>query len=809
MKRFFFFFLLLHIVAGYAQSQVRSISSTVKNTRSELVPGANVQLLHVGDSLLLGQKVTDERGKFVFENLDQAAYLIRVTAVGYSTFLLHTSMDQSTARIVPVLILQPARENTLAEVVIARKRPLLEMEADKTVVNVEAMISSASSNTLEVLEKTPGVRVSPTGEISLNGRGGVLVLLDGRVTYLSASDLAAYLKSIPGASLDKIELMDNPSAKYDAAGNAVINIRLKKNRLAGFTGSVSTGYTQGKYGKNYQSLNLNYNYKKINFFANMGYTYEKNYTDDDYERRFYGVATELSSTVKLLNYARNSSKAINGNFGIDYAATPLTTYGLQLNLNEGRTVNSLSYLSSNFSAAGLDSTGSGASQAKNHRRNLGANMNVAHQFGKTGRELSADVNYLNYESTAWQSLFNYRYLGNGGLSDAEELFYDFPSLMHIYTLKADYLHPLKDKAKLEAGFKSSWVNNDNESDYYRVVDEQRLIENNQSNHFRYKENINAAYVNAWKDWKYWSMQLGMRVENTVSTGMQMGNEEVHGSGFKKNYTRLFPAVFLGYKLDTLGKNAFSFAVTRRINRPNYQLLNEFQIQRDQYSYAKGNSQLNPQYQYRYELKFQHRQLLRMGLSYNRFTNVIFQTTRVEGEVFITRPENVAEGYMWILNTGITVKPAKWWSMYNEIRLSSMGLNGKAYGVVLDPETYVARINVWNQFEFGSWTAELGGYYASADLNGQTLTAGMYRINSALQKKIWKGKGTIRVAADDILHSWIYHNRSVDLHQADYYQISQSDTQRFGIALSYRFGQDTFSRKSRHQNNALDEEKGRL
>jgi hypothetical protein len=200
----------------------------------------------------------------------------------------------------------------------------------------------------------------------------------------------------------------------------------------------------------------------------------------------------------------------------------------------------------------------------------------------------------------------------------------------------------------------------------------------------------------------------------------------------------------------------------------------------------------------------------MGLSYNHFTNGIFQTNRVVDDIFITRPENIATGYMLLLNTGISVTPAKWWSLNSDILLSKLGLDGYADGTRINPATYVARINISNQFQFGKkWSAELGGYYASRDLNGQAYTSGMYRVNAGVQKKILKNKGSLRFSVDDAFHSWIYHNNSFNLVQADYFQTSESDTQRFGIAFTYRFGRDTFSRKSKHQNNALDEEKGRM
>jgi hypothetical protein len=804
----FLFFQLLYLLSA-AQPKLNSVSSTVKNIKNEPVSGATVRLLSVKDSVPAGTVVTNEKGTFTLSEINNGDYMMIISAIGQKLFTAAIHIDGKDI-FLPAIVLMQDKKTNLAEVVIQGKKPLMQMEIDKTVVNVDAMISSASSNTLEILEKTPGVTVGSNGEIGLNGRTGVLVLIDGRSKYMSGQDLASYLKSVPGAQVDKIELIDNPSARYDAAGNAVINIRLKKNRTGGLTGNISTGFTQGKYLRSNNSLNLNYNYRKINVFGNMGYSYNKEYTDDSYDRRFFTVNDKPSSAVSLYNSQRSRNNGINANLGLDYSATENTTYGFQVNLNDSRNNGSLDYNSGNYSDDHLDSTGKGSSRGTNKRNNISTNVNLVHKFGKTGRELSADLNYLSYDGSNVQYLQSFIYQPDDSLTGNNEFFYDLPSSMHIYTAKADYIHPLKGKGRLETGFKSSWVNNDNVSDYYRVFNNERLIDNGQSNHFKYRENINAAYVNAQKSWKYFGLQLGMRLENTIANGDQMGNEVVEGSHFRKNYTKIFPALFLSYKLDTTGTNTFSFAITKRINRPNYQLLNEFLIFRDQYSYSTGNSMLNPQYQNRYEVKYQYKQLLRVGLSYNRFSDVIFQTTRVVDEVFITRPENVAKGYMLLLNTGISLSPAKWWSLNTDILLSRIGLNGDSYGIKLNPETYVARLNVLNQFQFGSgWSAELGGYYASRDLNGQTFTSGMYRLNTGVQKKVLKGQGSLRFGADDIFHSWGYHNSSVSLRQASYKQTSTSDTQRFGFAFSYRFGKDTFSRKSKHQNNALDEEKGRM
>jgi hypothetical protein len=698
----------------------------------------------------------------------------------------------------------------LKEVVIKSKRPLIQMEIYKTVFNVASMISSASSNTLEVLEKTPGVTVNVNGEISLNGRGGVMILIDGRPTHMGGADLASYLKSIPGGNLDKIELMENPPARYDASGNAIINIRMKKDRTGGFTGNISSGYSQGKFARNNNSLNLNYNHRKINIFSNLGQNYEKSYSSDSYNRNFFNPADVQTSRVLLSNDQEYKSDGFNATFGADYAAAPNTTYGIQLGLNKNQKNGYLQSRSNNYSFDKLDSMGSGYTNGGDDKTNLTTNLNFSHRFGKTGRELTADASYLRYTGSGNQYLQN-QVFGPGGLpAGSDDFIYDIPSLMKVYTVKADYIHPLKNKAKIEAGFKWSNVDNDNQSDYYQVLNQQQVADNTRSNHFKYREIFSAAYVSTQKAWKQFGLQLGLRAEHTSSEGIQLGNSAVAGSSFTKSYTQFFPSVFLQYKLDTISRNTLAFSLTRRINRPNYQVLNPFVFYRDQYSYTSGNPELAPQYQYRYELKYQYRQTLRMTLSYNHFTNVIFNTTNVVNNVFITKPENVTEGYMLLLNTGVSVSPTKWWFSNTEILLSNIGLNGQAYGEKLNPVTYVARINLMNQFQFGKdWSAELGGYYASRDLNGQTFTAGMYRANAGLQKKIFKDKGSIRFSMEDIFHSWKYENRSIGLKQAYYYQTSESDTRRFGLAFTYSFGNEIFARKSKHRDNSLDEEKGRM
>ncbi len=805
---------LLALIAqlSFSQADTGSVRGIIKDSRNQSLPGATVRLLNATDAVVVRNTTSNDKGYFLFEQLPVGRYLLDVTIVAQQPYRsTPIRIDSFQNRIqLPAIILLPAEIKELGSVTVRSKKPLLEHAIDKTIVNVDAMISSASSNALEVLAKTPGVTVGNDGDISLNGRAGVLVMIDGRSTYMSAQDLAAYLKSLPGAQLDKIELIDNPSARYDAAGNAIINIRMKKNKVAGFTGSIATGYSQGVYGRQNHSLNLNYKYKKINVFTNLGVGYDKNYTNDHFDRRFYTEEGQLNSTVNLYNRSVSRGSGINNILGMDYSVNARTTIGMLAFINQGKRKGLLQYYNENNNKTGdLQNTGEGTTNTMDKRTNTGLNLNMLHQFNKKGRELSADLNYLHYRNRGNQQLSNYIY-EPGGVEEINRFSYQLPSGINIYTAKADYVQSLKKKGKLETGFKSSLVTNDNTSGYYDNNGAMPVPDPARSNHFIYRENINALYVNGQQAMGRFGLQLGLRMEHTHSKGRQAGNAAVADSSFNRNYVQLFPSAFVSYKLDSLGKRIVSGIITRRINRPSYQSLNPFLFLRDNYTYSGGNPYLNPQYQYRFELKYQLYQYFWMGLSYNRFTSLIFTTTQAVDSLFIMRPDNIAKGYMLLLNIGLNVSPTRWWTMNSVLRFSKMGLKGTVLSQPLGFDTYVARIEWQNSLTISKTiNAELGGYYASKDLNGQTLTSSMYRFYTSIQKKILHDKGSLRFGIEDIFHSWKYRNRSIDLKQADYNQTSESDTQRFSLAFTYRFGQKAFARKSKNNANAADEEKGRV
>jgi len=814
MKSFFTILCtLLFSVYALAQSTSKTISGQVKDIQNEPVPGATLRLVQAKDSATVQTKTARDNGRFEFTNLSDGVYLLVITASGtqkYTSMPL-TLEGNRTQLVLPAIILLPQKKANLKEVVVVAKKPLIEQDIDKTIVNVESMISASTSNTLEVLEKTPGITVDANGEISLQGSSGVNVLIDGRPTYMSGRDLAAYLRSLPGGMLDKIELMPNPPAKFDAAGGAVINIRLKKKRTEGYAGSLSLNYNQGKLARSYNSLNLNYLNRKVNLFGNFSYGRYAGFNDDVTDRSFYGGNPQKSARINLQNYSSSGANEYSGRVGMDYTLSSKTTIGFIANATSSKRKEDMDYVSNSYSAGDvLDSIGWGNTDSRSTWRQLSGNVNLQHKFDNAGKELTADINYINYNNKGKQWLQNMVELPSGGGLSQQNFIYDLPSNIDIYTAKADYSHPLKNKASLAGGIKTSFVENDNQSDYFGVNNNTQTPDYGRSNHFIYRENINAAYVNGRKDWKRFGMQVGLRLENTQIKGRQLGNAAVPAITFTNDYTGLFPTAFFSYKLDSMSKHTLSLNYSRRINRPGYQQLNPFLFFVDQYSYSTGNPYLKPSYNSSMAITYRYKQLINAIFNVERAVDGFFGAARMENNIQITRSENIATRQLIAILLYINTTPAKWWTLNFHIAGAEFTTEGQLATENLDIKIYTWRTNFLSQFKLGKdWSAEVNAAYNGKQNNWQRMTQPRYWVNAAIQKKVLKGKGSLKLNVEDIFYTMRWEEELKGLKQAQSIRTSVNDTRRVGISFSYSFGKETFTRKRKYNDNTADDVKDRV
>ena len=392
------------------QNHIGKISGIVGTTEDKNIEGATISLLKAKDSSLVKASVSDKGGNFEFERVADGSYFVKFTAVGYTTAFSKTfeitAANSAVALNTTKLVV---RNKQLATVEVTTTRPLVENKIDKTVVNVEASITNVGTTALDVLEKSPGISVDRDGNISMKGKQGVIILMDGKPTYLSGQDLANLLKNTPAGQLDQIEIMSQPSAKFDASGNSgIINIKMKKNRQSGFNGSITVGYTQGVYPKSSNSFNVNSRKGKVNLFANYSYSYWKGFNDLTISRKFRDRNTDqLTGEINQESNQKYQGQPHNAKLGMDFFATKKTTYGIVLNgfynLRTG-SGNSLAALSDG--AGVITSYNNATSSSRDPWSNYSINFNYRHVFDLTGRELTADADFIKYNSKSRQVSYN-------------------------------------------------------------------------------------------------------------------------------------------------------------------------------------------------------------------------------------------------------------------------------------------------------------------------------------------------------------------------------------------------------------------
>lgn len=700
---------------------------------------------------------------------------------------------------------QKDTSKALKEVTVTAKMPLIKHKVDRIIVNVDGMISAAGSNALEILSKSPGVFVDIDGNIQLNGKGGVLVLIDDKPTYFSAQDLAAYLRSLPAGMIEKIELISNPPARYDASGSAVINLQLKRNKTPGFNGNMSIGYNQGVYARSNDALNINYRHKKVNVFGNLGYSRDAGYSNEA-NRRDYSTGS-----VTLLDRRYNySSDGYNLRAGIDYYVSAKTTLGILLTGGIRPKSDQLNYNSDQVNADQKpDSTAIGNTAGDYQWYTGGVNLNMLHRINEKGSSITGDLDYVNIHANGSQYLSTSVYQLDGNLSSANDLLYRLPADIDIWSAKTDYNLPLKGNANFEAGYKSSWVSTSYKNSWLQKEGNDYIPDYGRSDHFIYTENINALYVSSDKEWKHWAIKGGVRMENTRMQGHQPGNIVIADSAFKRNYTNFFPSFYFSWKPDSAGHHVFSLSYSTRIRRPSYQQLNPFLFYNDRYSYTTGNPWLKPQYLYGIELKYDYKSIFGVELAYLKVNKLIQSIVQPVGDVFVNRPENFGLNYSFNIVSWLSADLVKDWHVNAKLIVFHLINKGMADDQIVNNNINSGEVEMINQFRLSKkWSAEVSGLYASSHLQGQTKTGPFLNMNGGIQKMILKEKGTLKLSVNDIFHSTIRRDNTTAKDLVAQRRV-ETDTRRIGIAFSYRFGKDTNNRKRNHNTGGAAEEQGRV
>ena len=804
--------MVLLTVAFVSQAQLGKarITGTVVDGNTKTIESATITLLRSADSVVVKMSVADKAGKYVFEDVSDGNYMVSVTAVGHvKGYSEPISVNGNEAVTVKTVELVPAAKN-LSGVTVTSRKPLVEQKIDRTIVNVDAAASNVGATALEVLEKAPGITVDKDGNISLKGKQGVQVYIDGRPSYLSGTDLANYLRSLNASQLETLEIMTNPPAKYDAAGNSgIINIKTKKTKQVGYSGSLSSNYSQGFYPKFNESANFNYRKNKINLFANLGYSNRKNYNQLNIQRQFVEPVTKLLiSHFDQYGRFNDGGQAANGKIGLDYSASKKTTFGVALNgfTNKGFLKNNGEVYISDAYMNPVSKTHSLANNERNWKH-LGANLNFRHVFDSAGQELTMDADYLSYNTSSTQELFNYYYKANGGTSPKpDSLFGNLPQNIKIYSARMDYTLPLAKNAKLETGLKSSFVKTDNDAQYDSLSNGIRVRDLGRSNHFLYEENINAAYVNYTRPLsKKVTAQLGLRLENTNAEGRQITT----GERFTRNYTQLFPTAFVQYAANE--KHNFVLNYGRRIERPNYQDLNPFMVFIDKYTFEQGNPNLNPQFSHNVELKHIYNNFLNTTLNYSYTNDIIEDVLQQDPNTTETKikKSNIAKRQQFGLSVSAGGQIKKWWTANLWTNLYNNRYEGEVNGQDISVSGTTAQANLYNQFKFDKgWSADINGFFSSPLTDGVFMIKSFGKVDIGISKQVLKGKGTVRLSGRDIFFTQKFRG------EANYADVNATfqqhrDSRQVAVGFTYRFSKGKVNGAQKRKTGAADDEKSRV
>ncbi|HUQ96063.1 MAG TPA: TonB-dependent receptor [Chitinophagaceae bacterium] len=813
MRKFFYLpFILLFSAFSAVQAQTNTtvIKGNVTDATQKGLESATISLLKSTDSSVLKIAAADKNGSFRFENFGAGSYLVLATAVGYQagySEVFEIAIPVADVAVKPIQLAVASKN--LTGVTVVAKKAFVEQKVDRMVVNVDASPTNVGSSALEVLEKSPGITVDKDGNISLKGKQGVMVLVDGRPTQLSGTDLANLLRSMNANQLDQIEIMTNPPAKYDAAGNAgIINIKTKKNKQFGYNGTVTLGYSQGVYPKYNSGINFNYRAGKVNLFTNLSENHWESFQHHDIQRKFRNESTkELLYDFDQQARMKNKNNSYNAKLGLDYFASKNTTFGIVFTglTNPGTF--------SNRNIIDITDAASLASVTKAHVasgqefKNFSTNVNFRQVLDTTGRELTADFDYIKYDSKGSQNLSNYYYDYNGNTQQKGDTLYGrLPQMIDILSGKVDYVQPLKKGARFEAGLKTSFVKTDNNANYDSVHNGQIVHDFGRSNYFIYEETINAAYANYNRPLtKKWNMQLGLRVENTLAKG----NQKTTGETFNRSYTNLFPTAYFQYAADK--KNSFGINYGRRVRRPNYESLNPFIEFIDRYTYEQGNPNLKPQFSHNMELSHTYNNFLTTTLNYTNTTDIIqevIEQNNATNETYVKRA-NIASQKQYGIAVNVGKPVTKWWTTNLYVNFSNNQYKGVVNGTPVSLQGNVFMMNGSQQFTLSKKTsAEISGWFRGPGIDGVIAIKSLGAMSVGMSQKILKDKGTLRLNVRDVLGT--QHFSAVSKYgNVDAAFQNSFDSRVVNIGFTYRFAKGKVEAKQSRRTGGADDEQSRV
>lgn len=801
-----FYTLLVYLlgISTIAAQELGKISGQVSDQNGAAVPYANVALIAIPSGDLVDGAVSDENGKFLIESPKSAKVKLVVSSIGFVSFESEP-FEMKPGTVKDFASIQITDEMTgLEEVTVQSTRPEIIIEPDKTIVNVEGTVMAEGSNALDVIGRSPGIYVDQEGIINLNGRSGVVVMINDRQTYMSAVDLANFLRAMPADNIKSIEVINNPSARFDAEGSAgVINIRLKKNTVDGMFGNIQLGgQYNGKWAPN-TGLAVNLKKGKWTSNVNLNYNHYANVNKLDIYRNFKvpeGVSefeqhSRISQRYKnlFLNGATNYEINENHNLGFNFQVSDNNSTNQNPSTTEILTpgIADPSYLDSYN-----DETGGG--------NRYFTNLHYGGNFDTLGTKLTSDVDFTRMNSNSQSLLSNTTWMGEdfeggayGELLTLNEMYYD------IFTAKVDFVKPLW-KGTLETGVKGSWVKSDNNLDLSESHESGPFIPTENSNHFIYHEQVLAAYASyKGKISEKLSYQAGLRGEQSTIEGNSVTLDQIN----KQDYFNFFPSAFLQHQVSE--NYQIIYNANRRITRPNYRSLNPFVYYIDPLTSEKGNPNLKPQYSNNFEMNNVVKGVYQFTVGYSMTEDAFMQVFIQDEEARTTttftgnfdKTENVN------FRAIIPVDISEWYSTSNMLQVNYNKFKSQIGDDYLDNSQTSFMVRTQHNMNLPKgFKVELIGMYLGPQMWGQGMIKGFGWVDLGVTKSLMKDKLTLSVNGTDLFRTQVIR-ATIDFADIDTSFRQYRSNQGVRFTLKYNFSRgESFKVKS---SSGSSEERNRL
>ena len=772
---------------SFAQKSGAAVSGVVRDKSSKApVEFTTVEVLKETDSSLVSGVMSNTKGRFLISNIPAGKYILRFRFVGYDRTLMPVIISSSRQKLDVGNVDLSTSSTNMQEVVVTGKKALLNVGIDRKVYDVSQDLTAVSGAASDVLKNIPSVEVDIDGQVSLRGSSGVIILINGRPSPLMGKSRAEVLQQLPANSIERIEVITNPSAKYKPDGTSgIINIVLKKNAKMGLNGAITA--SAGNNDRVNSNVFLNYKPGKLNIFGSYGIR-------QDGRKRYNNVDREYLDSLNhsIRSYYREEGHSIArplshlGTIGLDYTPNSRNSFGISGNFTYRRQEKK-DLVQKLFSNPDHSPT-SGYDRVRfdpEWQRESDATVYWQHNFPKEEHSLRLEMQSSRsreQEDNRYQNIYHFP---SPGITYDNTLIRQGDNQQHI-TL--DYTNPLSEDAKLEAGYAGSFTQQDFDfyGEYMDPASHQFVKDVMKTNRFLYKDAIHALYGIYEQSIRNFSFQFGLRAEEVLIKGHLVTKD----STIRNDYFRIYPTLHLAYKLS---KGELQLNYSRRVHRPEGDELNPFPEYQDPYNVRAGNPALLPEIIHSFEFgyKWQNKVVTFVpGLFYrykqHGFTPV---TVPLNDSVLLTTNQNLSSDQSGGLELIVTVKTGKFFSgnfstsfFYNEINAAGLGYQNRKSIVAMNAGF------TGNFALTGNTHCQISTNYRSGRPTPQGKIFPSFVLNAGIRQDVWNKKMSITLTASDLLNTMRQKSEisTTYMHQVSF---TKRDARIVYLGVSYRFGRN--------------------